>query len=94
MKLIKFKKVDFNDIAKEENDSILLKNNIAILALLEFKKNSKKFIVACTHLYWKPGHSYVRFRQIVRLLDEIKSFEKFPFIICGDLNTTPSMFLN
>lgn len=92
MKLIKHKEIDFNDIAKEENDRILLKNNVALLALLEIKQNSKRFIAACTHLYWKPGHSYVRFRQFVRLLDEIRMFEKAPYIICGDFNSSPSMY--
>jgi len=42
------------------------------------------------HLYWQPGESPARNRQVDLLLDWLASFSQtMPCIVCGDFNSTP-----
>lgn len=43
-----------------------------------------------THLYWQPGESLARLRQVERLLDGLQGLPGDPpCIVCGDFNATP-----
>ncbi len=48
------------------------------------------WVIANGHFYWQPGESPVRFHQVERLLDWLKSLPgDLPCIVCGDFNSTP-----
>ena len=47
-------------------------------------------VIANTHLYWQPGNSAVRLKQvglIIRWMQDLP--QEMPVIICGDFNGTP-----
>lgn len=47
-------------------------------------------VVANTHLYWQPGNSAARLKQVGLILRWLSNFnEKIPVVICGDFNGTP-----
>jgi len=47
-------------------------------------------VLANTHLYWQPGESPTRLRQVERLLAWLKDLPGEPAcIVCGDFNGTP-----
>lgn len=51
--------------------------------------NSTIYLVN-SHLYWQPGESAARLRQVERLLDWLPGFSGDPpGIVCGDFNGTP-----
>jgi nocturnin len=68
-------------------------NQVAQLALLEWKNNEKKpcVCVAVTHLKSKESFEPVRLQQIANLNERIKDFLKdegdVPVVLIGDLNT-------
>jgi endonuclease/exonuclease/phosphatase family metal-dependent hydrolase len=43
-----------------------------------------------THLFWEPGHSEERIRQVRKLIDwSGEHSDNLPVIICGDFNAPP-----
>jgi endonuclease/exonuclease/phosphatase family metal-dependent hydrolase len=54
------------------------------------KVGERPVVVANTHLYWQPGESPARLRQVERLLDWLQNLPGAPpCVICGDFNATP-----
>lgn len=88
--MVKYKTVEYNDLAKHEKDPRFGLNNIAQIMALKFKDSDQGIVVANTHLYYHPKWHYIRLLQCAYLLKELQSFEpKYPFIACGDFNTCP-----
>jgi endonuclease/exonuclease/phosphatase family metal-dependent hydrolase len=47
-------------------------------------------VFANTHLYWQPGNSAIRLKQVGLLIRWMQTFShQMPVIICGDFNGTP-----
>ncbi|MBI4395430.1 MAG: endonuclease/exonuclease/phosphatase family protein [Candidatus Omnitrophica bacterium] len=57
----------------------------AVIAGLEAKSNP--FVIANTHLSWRPEDAKTRLLQINELLEELKK-EKYPILLAGDFNDT------
>lgn len=77
---------------------VMVKDNIAVVALLEKRSTGQRYIVANAHLHWDPAFKDVKLLQSAMLLEEIqrltglwstKTFRTFPVIITGDLNSLP-----
>ena len=76
-----------------------MKDNIAVVVILEFKDTKQRIIVANTHIHWNPEYSDVKLIQTQIFLEELtKIREKYkalqnnidlPMIVCGDFNSTP-----
>lgn len=90
------------DLRKCEDvmNRVMIKDNIAIITLLEFKETGAYIIVANGHLHWDPAYSDVKVIQTALLVEEMeKSATKWakslkltspiPILISGDLNSLP-----
>jgi len=56
---------------------------------VRLKIKDKRLIVANTHLYWEPGESKERMRQVERLLEWLRTTPADAAIVCGDFNGEP-----
>ena len=77
----------------------MLKDNIAVIAVLEMKNKSDNpnqrdiVIVANTHIHWNPEFSDVKLVQTQIFTEKLtelrKKYKMPPLIVCGDFNSTP-----
>jgi endonuclease/exonuclease/phosphatase family metal-dependent hydrolase len=63
-------------------------DRIAQRASLKF--GARTIVIANSHLYWQPGESPARLRQVERLLGWLQNLPgEPPCVVCGDFNGTP-----
>lgn len=74
-----------------ENNLVLdLRGQGRIAQCVGLKMDGQAIGLVNTHLYWQPGESLARLRQVERLLDGLRSLPgNPPCIVCGDFNGTP-----
>lgn len=90
------------DLHRSEDvlNRVMIKDNIAVVVLLESKEDGSKVIIANAHLHWDPVYSDVKVIQTALLVDEVNrsstSWAKkynnsslLPVIFCGDFNSLP-----
>jgi len=56
---------------------------------VRIKINDRRLIFANTHLYWEPGESKERLKQVERLLEWLRTTPADTVIVCGDFNSEP-----
>lgn len=49
----------------------------------------RRLVFANTHLYWEPGESTERYKQVERLLEWLRTTPADAAIVCGDFNGEP-----
>jgi len=86
-----------NDSGRSLTRNTFKTRNIGLLVALQSRdQESEGLIVATTHLFWHPKYTYERTRQAAILLQEVVAFgidqraQKWPCILAGDFNFTPS----
>lgn len=85
--------------SKDILNRVMIKDNIAVIVLLEDKQDGSKILVSNAHLHWDPLFSDVKVIQTALLIDEIQALAKqwatlynessIPVLICGDFNSLP-----
>ncbi|RDB28818.1 putative RNA exonuclease C9B6.11c [Hypsizygus marmoreus] len=76
--------------------SFQTRNIGSLVALRSTTRESEGVIVATTHLFWHPGYTYERARQIGILVREALRFrseldlDNWPCVIAGDFNFAPN----
>ena len=108
-KLLETQHIEFQQIAMQRPDlhrsedvlnRVMIKDNIAIVTLLESKEDGSKILIANAHLHWDPVFSDVKVIQTALLIDEVhkssvqwtkkyNSANPLPVIFCGDFNSLP-----
>jgi CCR4-NOT transcription complex subunit 6 len=107
-KHLETKNIEFQQIAMHRTDlhksedvlnRLMIKDNIAVIVLLENKENGNKLIVSNAHLHWDPLFSDVKVIQTALLIDEVQrcatSWAKqyntasIPVLVSGDFNSLP-----
>lgn len=78
---------------------VMIKDNVAIITLLEEKESGNIVLVANAHLHWDPQYADVKVIQTALLMDEVGSciskwkkmynFTNLSTLICGDFNSLP-----
>ena len=97
------------DLMREDLSALLNRDNVAIIAELEPKHDSKpknrncKLFVANTHLLYNPKRGDVKLAQIRLLMAELDKValclkadgtsDHHPIILCGDFNSEPNSLL-
>lgn len=66
-----------------------LQSQSRVAQYIRLKINDQKIIVANVHLYWEPGESTERMKQVERLLEWLRSTPAEAVIIGGDFNSEP-----
>jgi endonuclease/exonuclease/phosphatase family metal-dependent hydrolase len=57
---------------------------------VQLDMEGRSLVIANTHLYWQPGNSAVRLRQVGRIIRWLQDLPpEMPVIVCGDFNGTP-----
>ena len=57
---------------------------------VQLDMGGQSLVIANTHLYWQPGNSAVRLKQVGLIIRWIQALpHAVPVIICGDFNGTP-----
>ncbi|KAJ3109091.1 Glucose-repressible alcohol dehydrogenase transcriptional effector [Phlyctochytrium planicorne] len=77
---------------------VMVKDNIAIVTLLESKETQAKILVANTHLHWDVAYKDVKLVQTAILMEELQRLSTLystgktplPVILCGDFNSLPN----
>ncbi|KAG6811599.1 hypothetical protein H0H92_006661 [Tricholoma furcatifolium] len=90
-KLVEKQLIEFSAVAMQRPDfektddmfnRVLIKDNIAIVCLMEDKRTHTRFIIANAHLDWDPLFCDVKLVQVALLVDEIEkiaaNFAKYP----------------
>lgn len=85
--------------AEDAFNRVMVKDNIAVLSLLEYKVTGQRIIVANAHLHWDPAFKDVKLIQTAMVLEEIEKMGKnwnksnpgqqLPLILAGDFNSLP-----
>jgi CCR4-NOT transcription complex subunit 6 len=107
-KLLEKQHIEFQQIAMQRPDlhrsedvlnRVMIKDNIAVLVLLENKETHEKILVANAHLHWDPNYSDVKIIQTALLTEEVERMTRvwskqyhtnsISAIICGDFNSLP-----
>jgi endonuclease/exonuclease/phosphatase family metal-dependent hydrolase len=74
----------------EENNFLDLGGQDRIAQRVGLNFGSSTIYIANSHLYWQPGESAARLRQVERLLNWLHGLPgNPPSIVCGDFNGTP-----
>ncbi|KAG6820282.1 hypothetical protein H0H93_002894 [Arthromyces matolae] len=89
--LVEKQLIEFSAVAMQRPDfektddmfnRVLIKDNIAVVCLMEDKQTHTRFIVANAHLDWDPSFSDVKLVQAALLLDEVEkiaaNFARYP----------------
>jgi CCR4-NOT transcription complex subunit 6 len=89
------------DLHRSEDvlNRVMIKDNIAVLTLLEKKETGDRILVANAHLHWDPVYSDVKVIQTALLLDEVEKMvgvwskqyqcNSISVLLCGDFNSLP-----
>jgi endonuclease/exonuclease/phosphatase family metal-dependent hydrolase len=74
----------------EDRQALDLGGQDRIAQRASLKIGERTIVIANTHLYWQPGESLPRLRQVERLLDWLQRLPGSPWcVVCGDFNATP-----
>jgi CCR4-NOT transcription complex subunit 6 len=88
--LDEWKHLDLNEELSTIDESFL-KHKEALFVQLTHKHTGKKFVVVNTHLFWNPEFEYVKYGQMMRVLQFIeKHYKHLPTVLCGDFNSLPT----
>ncbi|KAI8855032.1 Endonuclease/exonuclease/phosphatase [Chytridium lagenaria] len=101
--LIEFQQIAMQrpELRKTEDvfNRVMVKDNIAVVVLLESKENNSKLLVANAHLHWDPSYNDVKLVQTAMLVEELQrlsatysagSKTPIPVLMCGDFNSLPN----
>ena len=66
-----------------------LKGQGRVAHYIRLKIEDKRLIFANTHLYWEPGESKERMKQVERLLEWLRTTPADAVVVCGDFNGEP-----
>jgi endonuclease/exonuclease/phosphatase family metal-dependent hydrolase len=67
-----------------------LESQSRVAQFVQISTGDFPLIIANCHLFWQPGDSPQRIRQVEILLERVKAFPpETPVVICGDFNGTP-----
>ena len=108
-KLLEKQHIEFQQIAMQRPDlhrsedvlnRVMIKDNIAVVVLLESKEDGSRVIIANAHLHWDPVYSDVKVIQTALLVDEVNissnnwakkynHHSTLPVVFCGDFNSLP-----
>ncbi|KAJ3325959.1 Glucose-repressible alcohol dehydrogenase transcriptional effector [Boothiomyces sp. JEL0866] len=106
-KLLEKKLIEFQHVAMSRPDlrrsddvlnRVMIKDNIALIILLESKETGAKILVANAHLHWDPAYSDVKVIQTALLVEEVEKLSNQwakthngtqSILICGDFNSLP-----
>ena len=89
------------DLRKTEDtfNRVMVKDNIAVVTLLEHKQTGQKLAVANAHLHWDPAFKDVKLIQSGMLMEELSRLvnewnrnqrgKNLPVLIAGDFNSLP-----
>jgi len=85
-----------NQIHTEKVLKRLSRDNVAQVAIFETiptaNEEPQRICVVCTHIFWDPEYSDVKFWQTQALLHELNPIiggGDIPLVLCGDFNSTP-----
>lgn len=74
----------------EETQVLDLGGQDRIAQHASLKIGAHTIAIANCHLYWQPGESPARLRQVERMLDWLQNLPGAPpCVVCGDFNATP-----
>jgi len=74
----------------EEHATLDLVGQQRVAQYIKVRLRSQTLIIINGHLYWQPGESKVRLKQVERIFEWMKEIPGNPHcIICGDFNSTP-----
>lgn len=73
----------------EETAVLNLGGQDRIAQRASLKIGTQTIVVANSHLFWQPGESLARLRQVERLLSWLQRPGGSPCVVCGDFNGTP-----
>ena len=83
----------------EGYNRLVLRDNIALVALLELWSTRQRILIANTHIHWNPEFSDVKLIQTKMFLEKLMSLQRLyqqgprhppvPIIVSGDFNSTP-----
>ncbi|GLB37012.1 putative glucose-repressible alcohol dehydrogenase transcriptional effector [Lyophyllum shimeji] len=89
--LVEKQLIEFSAVAMQRPDfektddmfnRVLIKDNLAVVCLMEDKQTRTRFIIANAHIHWDPSYRDVKLVQAALLVDEIEkianSFAKYP----------------
>jgi CCR4-NOT transcription complex subunit 6 len=71
---------------------LILKDNVALMVLLEMWSTRQRVLVANTHIHWDPSFSDVKLVQTKMFLEKLAALqraERVPLLVCGDFNSLP-----
>lgn len=108
-RLLEAEHIEFQQIAMKRPDlnraedvlnRVMIKDNIAVITLMEQIETGSKVLVSNAHLHWDPAYCDVKVIQTALLTDEIEKFSKqwtekyslqskLPILMCGDYNSLP-----
>lgn len=67
-----------------------LKTQDRVAQYVQVRIQDRPLVIANGHLFWQPGDSTERLRQVERLLDWLSPFlDHVPVVVCGDFNSPP-----
>ena len=93
--LIESKEIELNECTSDDSDlkeRLMLRNNVGLFARLQLSDDSEQTIVlATTHIFWDPEQPDVKLIQVLKILQELKTFarDSEPIILAGDFNSLP-----
>ncbi|KAJ3194674.1 Glucose-repressible alcohol dehydrogenase transcriptional effector [Irineochytrium annulatum] len=104
--LVEFQQIAMQrpDLRKTEDvfNRVMVKDNIAVVTLLESKETNCKVLVANAHLHWDPAYMDVKLVQTAMLVEELQRLSTLyatkvgrvvtppAVLLCGDFNSLPT----
>lgn len=74
----------------KSNESISLGGQGRVAQKIQIDVNNESLYISNVHLFWQPGHSDTRLRQVHKLIQWLDSGSKdSPVVVCGDFNDVP-----
>jgi len=95
--LIEKHEIEYSTVAREKVKekrllNRLMKDNVALLVVLEDTATNSRVCVANTHIFWDPDQTDVKLFQVDTFLQEAERYigpRNLPLLIAGDFNSLP-----
>jgi CCR4-NOT transcription complex subunit 6 len=96
-RLLEKHEIEYSTIAREKVKekrllNRLMKDNVALLIVLEDLATGSRVCVANTHIFWDPDQTDVKLFQVDTFLQEAEAYvgaRNIPLLIAGDFNSLP-----